>query len=82
MEGQGVTSVRVALGGLGATPILLQGLSNLDLPAQDIAQLAAKTAHEVASESTPDLHASAAYRAHLARELTRRAVESATTSEV
>ena len=82
VAGEGVTSVRVALGGVGATPILLEGLSDLDLPAQDIVQLAAKTAHEVARESTPDLHASAAYRAHLARELTRRAVESATTSEV
>ncbi len=81
MVGQVVRSAQVALGGLGATPVVLGGLSDINLPVARAAEVAANTAHEFASESTSDLHASSAYRAHLARALVKRAFQHATASE-
>jgi CO/xanthine dehydrogenase FAD-binding subunit len=75
-EGDGVASARVVLGGMGAAPVVLEGLDALGDGSPDEAAEAAGAATE-ALEPAADIHASLAYRVHLARELTKRAVRRA-----
>jgi CO/xanthine dehydrogenase FAD-binding subunit len=72
-DGGAIGSARVALGGLGPIPLLLDEIEGIrDMRREDaIAAIAdAAGAVEVAS----DIHASSEYRQSLARELTRRAL--------
>jgi CO/xanthine dehydrogenase FAD-binding subunit len=75
-QGDGVASARVVLGGMGHAPVLLEGLDALGGISPDEAAEAAGAA-AAALEAVADIHASTAYRSHLARELTKRAVRRA-----
>jgi carbon-monoxide dehydrogenase medium subunit/2-furoyl-CoA dehydrogenase FAD binding subunit len=75
-EGGGVASARVVLGGMGHAPVVLEGLDALGGASLDeVAETAGAAAG--ALEPADDIHASSAYRVHLARELTKRAVRRA-----
>jgi CO/xanthine dehydrogenase FAD-binding subunit len=75
-EGDGVGSARVVLGGMGHAPVVLDGLDALGgASADDAAEAAGAAAATL--EAAADIHASPAYRSHLARELTKRAVRRA-----
>jgi aerobic carbon-monoxide dehydrogenase medium subunit len=69
-----VRSARMALGGVASAPLRLEGLDALaGGRGQDVAAAAADIA-ERAIDPVADVHGSAEYRRHLARELVKRAV--------
>ena len=72
-----VASARIALGGVAATPVVITGTERMTgLSASDAPDAAAELAGEQV-DPCGDIHGSAEYRRDLARELTRRAVETA-----
>jgi CO/xanthine dehydrogenase FAD-binding subunit len=75
-ENGSIASARVVLGGVGPAPVLVEGLDALGGATRDEAAAAAGVA-AAAVDATADLHGSAAYRSHLARRLTERAVRRA-----
>lgn len=77
-----VDSVRLALGGVAATPLVIDAQEALG--GADPAEAAAAAAEFVRDRVDPagDIHGSAEYRRDLARELTRRAVEAAVSRRV
>jgi CO/xanthine dehydrogenase FAD-binding subunit len=72
-EGGAIRSARIALGGVAGAPHLVGGLEGLSgLGGDEAAQAAAEIAAE-GIDPTADVHGSAEYRRHLARELVKRA---------
>ena len=71
--GDAVADARIVLGGVGSVPALVEGLDGLSGAAGEEAAVAAGEA-AAAVDAVADIHGSTAYRRHLARELTKRAV--------
>lgn len=79
LDGDAVTEARVALLGVGQTPLRARAAEAVLQGQQQDAELIAAAAQAAASDAEPedDLHGSADYRRHLVGVLTRRAVEAA-----
>jgi CO/xanthine dehydrogenase FAD-binding subunit len=78
-DGDIVSAAKVVLGGVGPTPVAVEGLDGV--VGQSCARAAATAGAAVAAHITPlaDIHATPDYRRHLARALTERAIRRATT---
>ena len=75
-DGDSVASVRVALGGVGQVPLLLDGLRDLhDASEADVLTAVREAIATISPRS--DIHGTAEYRRHLIRTLTERALERA-----
>jgi CO/xanthine dehydrogenase FAD-binding subunit len=75
-EDDSIASARVVLGGVGHAPVVVKGLDELRGASGEEAAVAAGEA-AAAIDVVADVHGSAAYRSHLARRLTERAVRRA-----
>jgi CO/xanthine dehydrogenase FAD-binding subunit len=77
-DGEAAAAARVVLGGVGPVPVVVEGLDELrGAHVEDAATAAGDAAAAV--DAMSDIHGSTAYRKHLARELTKRAVTRALT---
>jgi CO/xanthine dehydrogenase FAD-binding subunit len=78
-DGDTVSAAKVVLGGVGATPVAVDGLDRV--VGQTGARAAANAGAAAAENITPlaDIHATEDYRRHLARALTERAMRRAIT---
>jgi CO/xanthine dehydrogenase FAD-binding subunit len=68
-----VRSARMALGGVASAPLVIAGLDRVEGLTGDEAADAAAGVAATAVDPTADVHGSAEYRRHLARELVKRA---------
>ena len=78
-ENGSIAEARVALTNMGSTPVRASGVESALAGAEASADAIASAAEKAADGTSPtsDLHADAAYREHLARVLTKRAVTAA-----
>jgi CO/xanthine dehydrogenase FAD-binding subunit len=75
-DGDGASSARVVLGGVGHLPLVVEGLDDLGgAGAEDVVLTAGEAAAAV--DAPADIHGTKDYRSHLARKLTERAVRRA-----
>lgn len=77
-DGDAVATARIILGGVGPVPTVVEGLDGLRGAVGEEATAAAGEA-AASVDTVSDIHGSKAYRKHLARELTKRAVRRALT---
>ncbi len=78
--GRRCTDARIVLFGVGATPVRAQEAEQMldgEAPGEKLFEDAGRMASEAIDEPLSDVHASAEYRRHLARVLTRRALAEA-----
>jgi len=79
LDGGRVAAARIALGGIGGTPVLAEDAAGLLLGQAPDAALTEAAAHAAAASCKPqdDIHADAAYRRDLVRAMVRRALAEA-----